>query len=425
MFNKLIKFFVPADHTTTVDTIGASGLLRMIVKSGFASTRTMRYLLKNKRYNDLFNFFYTKIMVPTGEGSGELAYYFIGPLLRKNPFLAPFPRFIEVEVSTLCNKKCIICEHTWWGEDSRVLTFNDFKALVDQFPLRWINLTGEGDAFLNKDYIKMIKYLKDKGTSVYLVDSFDLINKEISLELIKLGVDGIYISIDGATKETYEKIKVGCNFDNVVNNIRNFLEIKNKFSSPIPEICFRFVVNKLNVHEMSDFVKLIRSIGAKKQWGDTSRIHFVGLLNYPEVSSLYLEKIPINYIEETLSIVRDDNETLPVIFAHTESYKNPSMNKCLAWMEPYFALVPDNMVLPCCAVLMSNSRKFLQEYSFGNYTKESLKLIWNHDYYKWFRNTVTKHDAPVPALCKGCRAYNTTDREKNYGIDNRKRIDFE
>jgi MoaA/NifB/PqqE/SkfB family radical SAM enzyme len=288
-----------------------------------------------------------------------------------------------------------------------------------------VNLTGEGDAFLNPDYLKMIRYLKAKGVSVYLVDSFDLINKEIAYELVNMGVDGIYVSMDAATKETYEKIKVGCRFDRVTQNLKNLLEIKRQLGSPIPEMCFRFVINKLNVHEMADFVKLVRGMGTRREYGDGSKIHYAGLLDYPEIHDMYMPVIPDEYVKETLAVQRSDPENLPVVFAHTEPSKNPSIDRCLAWMEPYFAIVPHNMVLPCCAVLMSNSRKFLSEYCFGDYTKEPFRKIWSHSYYKWFRATVTRPDAPVPALCRGCRAYDTTWREKRYGIDTRRRADFE
>lgn len=413
---------VPADHSTTVETLGTLGTLRMMLGAGVNYRHTIAYLARKGRLRDLYNFFYTKTLVPTGEGSGEAAYYLIGSLLQKYPQLAPFPKYIEVEVTTKCNKQCIICEHTWWKEPSADLTFEEFKSLTDQFDLRWINLTGEGDAFLNKDYLNMISYLKRRGTSVYLVDSMDLVTKDVARELVRMGVDGIYISIDGATKTTYESIKVGCDFWKVISNIKALLDAKRRAKSPLPEICFRFVVTKTNVKEMADFIRLIASLG--NNWGDGSKIHFVGLLDYPKIHDLYLETIPQEHIDVAVRTSRNRG-MLPVVFAHIEERLNPSVNRCLAWMEPYFALVPHHMVLPCCAVLMSNDRAKLAEYCFGDYTKEPMRQIWNHPYYKWFRSAVTKRDAPVPRLCQGCRAYDTTEREQGYGVDTRKREDFE
>ena len=410
--------FIPADHATTIKNIGFAGTLKIIAKAGYGYRHTMAFYLRQGRFSELNNFLFTKTFVPTGEGSGEAAYYAIGPLLQKFPQLAPYPKYIEIEITSRCNKRCIICEHTWWKEKSTDLTYEEFENLTDQFDLKWVNLTGEGDAFLNPDYLKMIARLKRRRTSVFLVDSFDLINSVIANNLVSLGVDGIYISMDGATKETYESIKVGCNYDKVISNIRNLLVAKQRLQSPIPEICFRFIITKKNVHEMTDFMETIRKLGPKSSWGDGSKIHFAGLLDYTEVHSLYLDSIPKVSVPQ-------GKEYLPAVFAHTEESTNPSINRCLNWMEPYFALVPEHMVLPCCAVLMSNSREKLLEYSFGDYTKESMKSIWNSKYYQWFRKAVTNTQGKVPQLCQGCRAFNTTDREHRYGIDQHKRSNFE
>ena len=73
---------------------------------------------------------------------------------------------------------------------------------------------------------------------------------------------------------------------------------------------------------------------------------------------------------------------------------------------------------------MANDREKLVEYSFGNYMTETAQDIWNHPYYQWFRRTVTNPYMPVPELCAGCRAYDTTQRIKEHGIDKRKKVDF-
>jgi len=413
---------IPADHSATAEAIGLEGVAKLMLKAGFNYRHTMAYLLRKRKFKSLYNFFYTKTLVPTGEGSGELAYYFIGGLLQRYPQLAPYPRNIEIEVSTYCNKKCITCEHTYWPEPSRNLSLAEFKSLTNQFPLKWVNLTGEGDAFLNKDYLAMIGHLKRRGTSVYLVDSFDLIDEAVARELVKAGVDGIYLSMDGASKETYESIKVGCDYDRLLTNLRTLLNIKKELRSPIPELCIRFVINNQNMHEMADFIKVISSLGPKELWGDGAKIHFVTLLDYPEIHHLYPDNIPEKYVQKAIEAAKNDPNSLPVIFARTETL--PSINKCLAWMEPYFALVPHPMTVACCALMMSNNRAEVEKYSFGDYTKESFKDIWSSSYYKHFRKAVTNPKAPVPAACVGCRAYDTTERAKKYGIDYRVRGDF-
>ncbi len=302
------------------------------------------------------------------------------------------------------------------------LSFSDFKRLTDQFDVKWANLTGEGDAFLNHDYMRMIRYLKSRGTSVYLTDSMDLVTPDKSEELVRLGVDGIYISMDAASRETYEAIKVGCKFERTLANIKGLLAAKRKYHSPIPEICFRYTITQRNVTEIPAFIKLTSELATREEWGDGSKIHFIGLLDYPAIHHLYLDRIPNEVVREAVAVQRSLPKAMPIVFAHLDEERNPSINTCLAWLEPYFALTPKPMMLPCCAVMMANARDKLAEYSFGDYTKAPTREIWNSPYYRWFRQTVTNPHAPVPFLCVGCRAYDTKERIAKYGVDTRKAI---
>lgn len=414
--NKITDSILPADHAISAEMLGIRGLVSMILKAGWRYRRTVWYLLKKRGIKAVYNFFYTKIFVPTGEGSGELAYYFIGPLIRRFPRLAPYPSYIEIEITTRCNKKCIMCEHTYWKESIDNISYEEFIQLADQFPnLRWINLTGEGEPFLNKDFLNILEYLTEKEVMVYFGDSFDLIDETVAKKLVDLDIAGIYVSMDAATKETYEKIKVGCNFERSVKNIKRLVELKKAKGSPLPELCFRYIITTLNYHEIPKFVELVRTFGNMHELGDGSKIHFIGLLVFPEIRQYYLPDIPEKIQREAIKKKEEIEDGVEVIFSHTEPKRYPSINRCLAWMEPYIMM--KGYVLPCCAVMMSNNRDFLREHSFGNLFEKPFKEIWNSERYRKFRETVNKPDAKVPLLCKGCRAYDTKEREEKYGVD--------
>lgn len=378
------------------------------------------YTFKNKGIRGLYKFLWVKFFVfAGGEGTGNWIGSLFQPILRKFPNLIPkiigYPQVVEIEITTRCNKKCLICEHTYWKEANIDLSFEEFKKIISNFPkLKWVNLTGEGDAFLNKDYLKMIEYLKKRGIFVALVDSFDLIDGKISEKLVRIGVDTIYISFDAATKETYEKIKIGCNFEKTLNNIKTMLKIKKDYKSPIPEIYFRYIVNKLNVHEMPQFVELVYDLG-KNLLGPGSRIEFTGLLYFPEVEHLFLPQIPESIKKETIKKAK--KLKINISFVHPVHPKNlQPMHYCFAWQEPYIMI--GGYVLPCCAVLMSNRREFLRKYAFGNIFEKSFREIWYSKRYSEFRKMVVNKRQKVPILCVGCRAFNTIYREEKYGISN-------
>jgi len=370
--------------------------------------RSVRYVYKRRGLRGVYNFLFVKFFV-SDEG-GEVS--FLDPLLRLFPWFLKYPYKIEVEHTTICNKKCIICEHTYWKEKSERLTLEQFKKIVDQFPrLKWINITGEGTGFLNPDFLKIIEYLRSKDVSVNFVDEFDFLDEEKAKKLIELGVNCIWISMDGATKETYEKIKVGCDFEKAVNNIKMLLALKKQLHSPFPMLCFRFVVNKLNYKEMPKMVELVHSFG---DLGEGSKLEFVGLLTFKEIEKYYLPEVPKEILEETVKIGRKLG--VRVRLSHISESKLPPIKKCVAWAEPYIMI--GGYVLPCCAVLMSNKRDFLRKYAFGNLYQKPFKEIWYSERYKKFREMVVKNDEKVPILCLRCRAFDTTEREKRYGCSN-------
>jgi len=313
-----------------------------------------------------------------------------------------------------------MCEHTYWKDKSYLnqdLKFEGFQGLIDGTPnLKWINLTGEGSSFMSPDFMRIVKYCKDKGLYVDFSHDFVRITEEEMRRLIEWGVDRIYWSFDGTTKETYEKIRVGANFEKVCGNIQNFLRLKGAMKSPLPEICFRFCFFRDNVHEVTSIPIFLHQLagGDSRLYGDEPSINIVALLEFEETKDWAVE-IPKEAVELT------DKRSKLLGFTnywshitHIEENKAP-LDYCTFWSEPYIMIT--GHVVSCCAVLMSNSRPELEKLAFGNIHEQSLEDIWQSDKYKKFRKTVVNPRAPVPRVCFGCRAFNTQDRARRYGLD--------
>jgi len=224
--------------------------------------------------------------------------------------------------------------------------------------------------------------------------------------LVRIGIDGIHISFDGATKETYETIKKGCNYEITISNIRYLLTKRG--SKPIPEICFRYVITKINVHEMPSFIDMIH-----EHFGefDIGHIEFVGLLHFPEIAHLFVESVPQDIMEDVYARAKKYGYT--VRFAHP-GRDLATTRYCTAWSEPYIML--GGYVLSCCAVLMSNRRPELREMAYGNIYDIPFTTIWESDRYKECRRIIPREDQPLPRMCDGCRAFNTYWRKEIHGI---------
>lgn len=361
-----------------------------------------------------------------GENIGEGV---LDPIFKFFPSLSRFPTDIEIEFTTTCNVNCIQCEYRHWDPKLRLpdgrpykgqnLTFEQFKHVINQFPnLIWINPTGEGSPFLNPDFLATLEYLKKKNVyTTFACEGFNW-NHEVSKKLVNTGVDRVWFSLDAATKETYQKIRIGSNWDRIWKNIRDLIETKRKAKSPLPEIGFHFTPMILNRHELIPFIDLVADLQEEYDgWvAENLCIEFQQLVAFPKNAWLKYEPT-----EEEIKVVHEHGKKRGVdIFYSRPSYEEetkPPGNFCVAWTEPYFLINGD--VVPCCACIQRDNRPWLHKFTFGNIFKQSFKNIWNSSRYKTFRKMVVNSKAPVPILCQGCTVFNFKDRREKYGISDK------
>ncbi|MBI5892280.1 MAG: radical SAM protein [Deltaproteobacteria bacterium] len=369
-------------------------LLNYLKEETIINTKNLAYILfKRKDIKSFKNYIMARATVANvGPGFPHAIY-------RKFPSLVPYPREIEVEITTRCHLKCTHCEHTYWSDEhNRDLTFEEYKHILSQFPnLWWINTTGEGSSFLNKDFVRMLEYTKSKGIFIKFVESFTNLTEEQMETIIKVGVERLYVSMEGATAETYEKIRIGASFNKVIENLKTFRELKKKLRSPLPEVSYRYVVMKENYHELPDFVRLIKSLDL----GNT--INVVGTLDFDEIKHLSIKERQ-EHIEELLRIADDLDMDTPI----GDTITQPPITRCTCWVQPYIMI--GGYIMPCCGVMMANRRTFLRENALGNIFEAPFKEIWNSPRYKALREGMTKSKGPLDPMCVGCRSFDTLGR---------------
>lgn len=350
------------------------------------------FLFKKGHPRGAYSHIFSKLMVR------NVGPALLDPLYRLRPEFAPYPREIEVEVTTRCHLRCVMCEHTHWSEKAQDLSFEDFKMIVDQFPsLRFIGPTGEGSSFLNSRYLDMLAYARSRGAFIKVVESLTNISKEQMKEIIRIGVNRIVCSLDGATKETYEGIRKGASLNTVISNVATLLDLKKSMNSPLPDLTFRFIIMTTNYRELPQFIRLVRSFGA----GDS--INIVGTLDFPEIEPLSIAD-KREYLEEVARIAREECIQIPL---------GPTMTlgpitKCSMWVQPYFMI--GGYVLPCCGVLMSNRRDYLRKYALGNIYEKPFREIWDSEAYRALRASVPRREGPLHPLCVDCRSFDTFGR---------------
>ncbi len=415
--NKLLNAFIPAPLLISARRMGLWNLLKMLFEIGSNYIGVVFYLLRKRGLKAAWRFISVKLFTPVGPGGAGIWWFFTGWFIRRFPQFYGMPKQLELEITTTCAKRCIHCEHTYWSKESqpiKQMPYDQVIGILEQFPgLRWASLVGEGSSFEHTEMKRFIKYLRDRNIMSYIPDHMCDYDDDLIEYIVDNDMEGIVLSFDGATKETYEAIKVGCDYEKTLDNLKKMIEMKKKKKSPFPEIMFVFIAMKKNVHEIPAFVDLVASVGERKEFGAGSRIGFIRLLAFKQILDLQLEDIPQDLIDE--ACLRADKSNMLVNFTGTNVRKElPDPSCCMAWMEPYIMM--NGYVSQCCAVFISNNRDFIRNHSHGNVLKDNFKDIWYNESYKTLRYTINKPNKPIPIQCAGCRIFNTLPRERKYGI---------
>ena len=191
-------------------------------------TRTPQFRLSSRSNNFKFEL---------NRGSNHLLSYIKNRinwhLLPRLHHVSKFPSHVDIELSSLCNLNCPMCYTTTDEFKSKVdrknMGFDLFKKIINEsveYNLYSIRLSLRGEAFLNEHIYDMIKYAKDKGIKeVSTLTHGGFLDEEKFAKLIDLNLDWLTISFDGVG-EVYDKIRYPLTFEDSINKIKKFQEIK-------------------------------------------------------------------------------------------------------------------------------------------------------------------------------------------------------
>ncbi len=304
----------------------------------------------------------------------------------------PFhPPRIDIEPNNTCNLLCQHCQVPHWSKTPVYLSSEKLIKIFDQLPyLINVKLQGMGEPLLNRQLVDMLQEGENRGIVMEFFSNGTILSDDQVNRLLKLKHTTIYFSIDGATSEVFESIRVGSSFPQVVENIRSFLERRGK--NVVPKVTFATVATRTNLHELPKIIHLAKELGADSinlqtsltSWGKEQ------VEEYARAIRLDLTSIEIaSKLSEVERIASDEGVLLNVFSADAYSIKN----KCpWPWMRAFIAANGD--VVPCCILADANT------VSLGNVFTEHFGKIWNSAAYRELRRRIKQHD--LPDYCKGC-----------------------
>ena len=292
-----------------------------------------------------------------------------------HPIAKNYPFNIIIEPTNRCNLDCIMCIRKSVVEKitgkEMDMDFDTFKTILDKIPTALkLAIQGQGEPFLNKEIFDMIKYSKSKGIYTYTISNGTLLTEKMNKKIIESGLDMITFSIDGPTKEIYEKIRIGSNFDLVISNIKNLVKMRNIYSSDL-EINVGVVLSKDNFDSLEKYEELFSGI---------NNLTFQKLYHLPLAKDLDVKK-EMELIKKKISDLKFKNtNVVSLVVGDRWPCSKP-------WTDLYVNVNGD--VSPCCTIPMM---------IMGNILENDLEEIWHGEKYQAFREVIL---LKKPKVCVG------------------------
>lgn len=253
------------------------------------------------------------------------------------------------------------------------MSFAQFQNLLDEVgdTLILLALWNYGESLLNPEIFKMIRYAKEKRVVVTLSTNATLLDDERSESIIDSGLDYLIVSMDGASKATYEKYRPPAHFETILQNVKRLMDWRQQKLTWHPFVDLQLIAMRENTSEIQEMRRLAVDLG---------------------VDRLTVKKA--DYIPSDL------RETLlPVQTSHRCSHydkKEEALSYCTR-LTLSSVINANGDVVPCCSDI-----EF--QHVFGNVFRDGgFKAIWNNAQYQAFRQQDWNQPGSID-ICKNCEA---------------------
>jgi MoaA/NifB/PqqE/SkfB family radical SAM enzyme len=345
---------------------------------------------------------------------------------------------LYIEPTNQCNLDCRTCMRNVWEEPLGMISDAVFDRIVDGLkgfsPVPSVFFGGFGEPLFHPRIVDMVRRAKELGARVELITNGTLLTAELSKQLAKTGIDVIWVSLDGATAESYADIRLGAELPKVIENLACLSEAIRAEGSivrgpcgalPIfkTELGIEFVAMKRNIADLPAVLELGKRFDAR-------RFMITNVLPYTKEMS---EQALYHYMQRTgnsypqLSLPRMQDTGIPEEMIARETH---AMNVTRAGCDaesprdrcPFIsvgagAISWDGNLSPCLPLMHTHTsylvcyQRYSKRYVVGNVMEKSLRELWNDPGHIAFRERVQSFDFAPCTSCGGCELSESNEED--------------
>jgi len=331
---------------------------------------------------------------------------------------------IYIEPTDQCNIACRTCIRNGWDESLGRMSDETFNKILDGAknlsPIPTIFFGGLGEPLFHKHTVEWIARANAIGAKTELITNGTMLTEKRSRQIIESGLDVIWVSIDGATPESYADVRLGAQLPKVIENLSRFRKMRPGGHHPRPEIGIAFVAMARNIDDLPQVLRIGRSLGAKlfsvsnvmpytaDMQADmlyTRTLRDITYMSSPTLPKLSLPRMDIN--EKTRdAFLQALQSGYNVNFAGNSL--GGASDVCNFIESGTVSIGWDGGVSPCWP-LMHTHTSYLhgkphtsRRHVVGNVNEQDLLNIWLDEDYLAYRRKVQNFEFAPCTFCGGC-----------------------
>ncbi|HPJ56239.1 MAG TPA: radical SAM/SPASM domain-containing protein [Kiritimatiellia bacterium] len=269
------------------------------------------------------------------------------------------------DTCSACNLRCVMCPNKDLPPAEKgMMSLDLFRRVIDQAHphVSDIYLHHRGEPLLNRHLPDMIRYARARGIRCRFHTNGALLTEDRARDLIAASPELVSFSIDGFEKDTYERIRVGADFDQTIVNVRRLLRLRREARQSLP-----YVV--------------------------VERIRFRGETPAPEARER-AERLRRDLLRDGVNEIVEKEE---YVWAGDAPPDAPAAARTFTQCTfPWYAMVIgwNGVVTPC-------PQDFWGRLPMGDASRQPLADIWNGPAYQDLRRRLL-HDLDSLPLCRRC-----------------------
>ena len=327
----------------------------------------------------------------------------------KDWLFRPALEWVQVEVNTDCDSKCVYCPGTVLGEawPKRRMSMETFKSILPRKARSdlvraptLIHLQGWGEPFLHPNFFDMVDHAKRGGYRVSTTTNGNMMDESLAERLVEAGIDTLAFSLAGVDARN-DKIRRGTRVDRVMEAVATVDRVKRRLGANRPAVNIAYMLLRSGLDAIERMPGFFRSTGIEAVV--VSTLSHVASPGLAKEAILPADGEEYRALKDRCDGAAEDAARQGFSLHFQVPRPGPRTGFCGENVSHSVVVSTEGMVTPCVLSRFPPEPRDVPYHDplvFGDLATEGLREIWWSPSYLGFRRSFC--EGTPPERCRSC-----------------------